>query len=498
MSKSYGELLANDAIDLELWPAEVHGILGENGAGKTTLMRVLYGLSSPDAGEIRLHGHPIAINSPSDAIAAGIGMVTQHFSLVRPMSVAENVVLGRTAGVRVDLARARRDVAQAAARFGIRVDPQARVGDLSLGEQQRVEILKALYRECRVLILDEPTAVLVPQEVDALFATLRRLVGDGMAVVFISHKLNEVLAITDRVTILRRGRVVGSVRTANTSERELAGLMVGRPMTGVSRVDLDGPQAATRTAVLQVDRLSARDSRGVSALRDISLEVRAAEIVGVAGVSGNGQSQLVAALTGMLRPSAGSIRVAGHDVAGRTPTDVMAAGVGRIPEDRHAAVIADMSVAYNLALEHLNEYSPRGLVDEARIRREASALIDRFAIKARPDDRVGTLSGGNIQKVLLARVLAREPRVLIVSQPTRGLDVGATEYVRQTLLEQRASGAAILLVSEDLDELIALSDRLVVMYEGRIVGEVAVDEADPDRLGLLMAGHVSDGEPTAA
>jgi simple sugar transport system ATP-binding protein len=498
VSKSYGELLANDAIDLELWPAEVHGILGENGAGKTTLMRVLYGLSSPDTGEIRVGGRPTAINSPSDAIAAGIGMVTQHFSLVGPMSVAENVVLGRTAGVRVDLARARRDVAQAAQRFGIRVDPQAQVGDLSLGEQQRVEILKALYRDCRVLILDEPTAVLVPQEVDALFDTLRRLVADGMAVVFISHKLNEVLAITDRVTILRRGKVVGSVRTADTSQRELAALMVGRPMTGVSRPDADGPRDAKRGAVLQIDRLSATDSRGAPALRGISLEVRAAEIVGVAGVSGNGQSELVEALTGMLRPSAGSIRVGGREVAGRPPAEVMAAGVGRIPEDRHAAVIADMSVAYNLALEHFDEYSPRGLVDESRIRREATALIDRFTIKARPDDRVGTLSGGNIQKVLLARVLAREPRLLIVSQPTRGLDVGATEYVRQTLLEQRASGAAILLVSEDLDELIALADRLVVMYEGRIVGAVVADDADPDRLGLLMAGHLGDGATAAA
>ncbi len=498
ITKSFGGLLANDAIDLELWPSEVHGILGENGAGKTTLMRVLYGLSSVDAGDIRVSGRPVAINSPSDAIAAGIGMVTQHFSLVGPMSVAENIVLGRTNGVRVDLKRATRDVAEAAARFGIRVDPQARVSDLSLGEQQRVEILKALYRECRVLILDEPTAVLVPQEVDALFETLRRLVADGMAVVFISHKLNEVLAITDRVTILRRGKVVGSVRTADTSERELAALMIGRPMTAVSRADGEGLEPTERSAVLQIDGLSATDSRGVSALRGISLAVRASEIVGVAGVSGNGQSELVDALTGMLRPSAGSIRVAGRDVTGRPPTEVMAAGVGRIPEDRHAAVIADMSVAYNLTLEHLDEYTRGGLVDEARMRREATALIDRFAIKARPDDRVGTLSGGNIQKVLLARVLSREPKLLIVSQPTRGLDVGATEYVRQTLLEQRSRGAAILLVSEDLDELIALADRLVVMYEGQIVGEVAADEADPDRLGLLMAGHVSNGEPAAA
>jgi len=275
--------------------------------------------------------------------------------------------------------------------------------------------------------------------------------------------------------------------------------MVGRPMTGVATTDLERfADKPDRSAVLEIDHLTATDSRGIQALRDISLEVHGGEILGVAGVSGNGQSELVDALTGMLRPTSGSIRVGGSEVAGRTPSEVMAAGVGRIPEDRQAAVIGEMSVAYNLALEHLDAYSPHGLVDDRRIRREANVLIDRFAIKARPEDRVGTLSGGNVQKVLLARVLSREPRALIVSQPTRGLDVGATEYVRKTLLEQRARGAAILVVSEDLDELIALSDRLVVMYEGRIVGEVAASEADPERLGLLMAGRVTEGPPADA
>jgi simple sugar transport system ATP-binding protein len=488
MTKHYGDLVANDQINLILWPGEIHGVLGENGAGKTTLMRVLYGLNTPDAGVVLVNGMPVTIRSPADAIAAGIGMVTQHFSLVGPMSVAENVILGRTAGFRVDLASARAQVAAAGARFSIRVDPGARVENLSLGEQQRVEILKALYRDCRVLILDEPTAVLVPQEVDALFETVRRLVADGLAVAFISHKLNEVLAITDRVTVLRRGRVEGSVLTSGTTERDLAAMMVGRPMLGVSRTASDELNAAVEP-VLRITNLSALGSHGLRAVHDVSLEVRGGEILGVAGVSGNGQTELAQTIAGMRRPTSGSITVSGREIGGRTPTQVMAAGVGRIPEDRHAAVVPEMSVAYNLVLEHLDDFRTHGLLDETRVRRHAAELIERFSIKARPDDVIRTLSGGNMQKVLLARVLSREPRFLVVSQPTRGLDVGATEYVRNTLLEQRARGAAILLISEDLDELIALADRLVVLYEGRIVGEVDAYEADPDRLGLLMSGH---------
>ena len=488
MTKRYGELLANDSIDLVLWPAEIHGVLGENGAGKTTLMRVLYGLNSPDSGEVVVKGKRVAIQSPADAINAGIGMVTQHFSLVGPMTVAENIVLGRTDSFRLDLEAARAKVREAAEKFHIVVDPAARVENLSVGEQQRTEILKALYRDCRVLILDEPTAVLVPQEVDALFATLRRLVADGMAVVFISHKLNEVLAITDRVTVLRRGRVAGSVPTSETTERELAAMMVGRPMLGVSRADSIEPEGAASPA-LRVEGLSAKARHGLPALHDVSFDVHPGEILGVAGVSGNGQPELAQTLSGMRAPTAGSITVGGREIAGATPTQVMAAGVGRIPEDRHAAVVGDMSVAYNLVLEHLDEYRRRGVLDEARIREHAAGLIARFDIKASPDDPIRSLSGGNMQKVLLARVLSREPRVLVVSQPTRGLDVGATEYVRATLLEQRARGAAILVISEDLDELLAIADRVVVMYEGRIVGEVGANEADPDRLGLLMAGR---------
>jgi simple sugar transport system ATP-binding protein len=449
-------------------------------------MRILYGLTGMDAGEVVIEGRPVTIGSPRDAIAAGIGMVTQHFSLVRPMSVAENVILGRARGMRLDLDGARASVVEASARYGINVDPDATVDHLSVGEQQRVEILKALARGCRVLILDEPTAVLVPHEVEALFETLRQLVAAGLSVVFISHKLAEVRAISDRVSVLRRGRMAGTV-SATTDERELARMMVGRPTFGVARAPADLPGRGQR--VLNVAGLSARGHHGLAALRDISLAVAAGEILGVAGVSGNGQSELVEVLSGMRRPTAGSVQVGGVELAGASPREVMAAGVGRIPEDRHASLVLELSVATNLVLERLDDFRRGGRLDEMSIRANAETLIERYAIRARPTDRVRTLSGGNIQKVLLARVLSRRPRVIVVSQPTRGLDVGATEYVRNELLGQRATGAAILLVSEDLDELLALSDRLVVLYEGRIVGELPAAGADPEHLGMLMAGR---------
>jgi len=487
ITKRFGDLVANRSVDFDVVGGEVHALLGENGAGKTTVMRIAYGLTHADSGAILVGGRHVPIRSPRDAIAAGIGMVTQHFSLVGPMTVAENLALGRSTGLRLDLAAARRRAAQAAERFGIRVDPDARVADLSVGEQQRVEILKALARDCRVLILDEPTAVLVPGEIEVLFATLRSLVGEGMSVVFISHKLAEVRAISTRVSVLRHGQMVGTVAGA-TDERELARMMVGRPMIGVERSaasEVPGEAAP----VLRIVDLRLDGPHGRPSLEDVSLDVRGGEILGVAGVSGNGQTELVAALSGMRRPVAGSVSVDGVDLTGADPRRMTAARVGRIPEDRHACLIPGLSVAYNLVMERLDDFRRGGRIDERAIQANADELIARFHIRASPDDPVATLSGGNIQKVLLARVLSRDPRVLVVSQPTRGLDVGATEYVRSQLLARRADGAAVLLVSEDLDELLALADRLIVLYEGRVVGEMAAGDADREQLGMLMAGR---------
>lgn len=515
--KSYGDLLVNDGVDLTLGAGEVHAVLGENGAGKTTLMRILFGLARPDAGVIRIAGQPVTIGSPADALARGIGMVTQHFSLVGPMTVTENILLSGAGLGLVDRRAARQRVIEAAERIGVRVDPDAQVADLSVGQQQRVEILKALARDCRVLILDEPTAVLVPQDVDALFASIRRLTDAGMGVLFISHKLREVSAISDRVSVLRRGRIVSTVPTAGASAAELAQLMVGRPTVGVRRADraaaacvddadlaaaraLSGPEltasavpgepTASLGPVLAVEevRLAGR-SRDV--LTGVSLEVQPGEIVGLAGVSGNGQTELVDVLCGLRSPTGGRVLVRSQDVTGAAPAEVMAAGLGRLTEDRHAAVVPQLSVEENLVLEDLPRFGRGGILDRTAIRRHAISLIDRFSIKAGPDDPVGSLSGGNMQKLLLARALAREPVALVAAQPTRGLDVGAAEFVHTELLKRRAAGGGVLLVSEDLEELLALADRIVVMFEGRLVGEVPAAEARPQELGLLMAGQAA-------
>ncbi len=507
--KAFGDLVATDDVDLTLAEGEVHALLGENGAGKTTLMRILFGLTRPDSGQILVHGKPVAIASPRDAIDAGIGMVTQHFSLVRTMTVTENVVMSTVGLGRVDLVAARTKVMEAADRFGVAIDPDARVSRLSVGEQQRVEILKSLYHDCRVLILDEPTAVLVPQDVDALFEAIRRLTGDGLGVLFISHKLHEVSAISNRVSVLRRGRIIDTVSAAGADRRQLAELMVGRPTIGVRRddtlpsetVDLDlaqvddVPDAARagsqpKGPVLEVRGLTVA-GRARPALDDVSLIVAPGEIVGVAGVSGNGQRELVDVLCGMTRPLSGQVFVAGEDVTGADPHRLVRSGLGRIHEDRHGVVVPELTVEQNLVFEELQRFRRGPLLDRRRIRAHAEDVIERFDIRAKPTDTVSSLSGGNMQKVLLARVLVREPAAIVVAQPTRGLDVGATEYVHRLLLERRAMGAGILLVSEDLEELLALSDRLIVLYEGCVVGALPVGAATPETLGLLMSGQAA-------
>ncbi len=488
ITKRFGPVTANRRVNFTLRRGEIHALLGENGAGKTTLMRILYGLYRPDEGEIFVEGRPASIHSPKDAIALGIGMVTQHFALVPTLTVAENVVLGFTPAFHLDRAEIERSVAQAAQRFEMEIDPTALVGHLSVGQRQRVEILKALYRNARVLILDEPTAVLTPQEVEALFETLRHLQQEGLSVVFISHKLAEVMNITDRVTVLRDGAVVDTVETARTTQTELARMMVGRESFGVRS---DAP-ASGGDPLLRIEALSATDDRGLPALRSITLTVRRGEILGIAGVGGNGQRELAEVLSGLRKPTGGRITVGDRDLTGASPADFNAAGVGRIPEDRHEGIVGDLSVAENLALEELPRFVRRGQLDRQAILAHAQQLIEQFQIKARPTDRARTLSGGNMQKLLLARVLSRHPNVVIAPQPTRGLDIGATDYVRAQLLAQRDRGAGVLLISEDLDEILALSDRIAVIYEGEIVGLLPAQEADVERLGLMMAGAVKE------
>ena len=485
--KRFGEVLANDHIDFNLFQGEIHALLGENGAGKTTLMRILYGLYHSDEGEITVNGKFSKILSPKDAIQMGIGMVTQHFTLVPTLSVAENLALGEESGFILNPVVIQKNVAEASQRFGIQVKPRALVRYLSVGEQQRVEILKALYHNARVLILDEPTAVLVPQEVEVLFEALERFRKDGLSVIFISHKLNEVMTVCDRITVLRDGRVVGTVEKTATTQTELACMMVGRENFGVSRQG----ERSQGEVMLKVENLGARDKKGLLALKQISFSVRAGEIFGIAGVSGNGQTELSQVLAGTLKPSGGKYWVGGKDMTRADPAQLSCAGVGRIAEDRHASLVGELTVAENIALEYLDEFVNNGVLDRTRIRKNADKLISEYQIKASADDRIRTLSGGNMQKVILARTLSRQPSVVIASQPTRGLDVGATDYVRGKLLEQRDRGAAVLLLSEDLDEIMALADRIAVIYEGQIMGIIPANEATKEQLGLMMSGTAS-------
>jgi general nucleoside transport system ATP-binding protein len=489
ITKQFGTLIANDAVNFDLRQGEVHALLGENGAGKTTLMRILYGLYRQDTGVIKVNNKIIDIHSPKDAIANRIGMVTQHFALVPSMSVAENIILGYSDLFVLNRSTIEKRVAEAAERFGLDIQPRALVRHLSVGQRQRVEILKALYRQARVLILDEPTAVLIPQEVDALFETLNKLKAEGLSVVFISHKLHEVTTITDRVTVLRDGKVVGSVNTGDVTQGQLASMMVGRESFGVKRQPSGNEKGLP---IYDVAELCARDDKGLPALKNISFSIHHGEILGIAGVGGNGQKELAETLCGVRSPTSGKVILEGKNITTKDPASLTRLGLGRIPEDRHEGMVGELSVRENLALEHLADFSYRGVLDHRAIRKYADEMIQQFQIKARSGDAVRTLSGGNMQKALLARVLSRQPKVVIAPQPTRGLDVGATDYVRQQLLEQRQRGAAVLLISEDLEEVLALADRIAVIYEGEIVGVLPASEATPERLGLLMCGAVKE------
>jgi simple sugar transport system ATP-binding protein len=507
LTKTFGSLVACDHVSLDVKPGEVHALLGENGAGKSTLMRCLFGLAKPDDGWVEIAGQRVTISSPGDAIRSGLGMVTQEFSLVGPMSVTENVLLARSSWGRLDVAGGRAAVAAAAERLGVEVDPDARVEDLSIGERQRVEILKALVGDCRLLILDEPTAVLTPQDSVALFTAVRRLVAQGMGVLLISHKLREVLDIANRISVLRHGRLTATVdlATEQVEPADLARLMVGAEAmaspefveaTGldVVRPHQDGlflktevDTGAHPVPVLAVKGLRV-DGEARPLLQIDHLEVGSGEIVGVAGVSGNGQSELGAVLCAIKTPAAGTISLGGKDVTALGPAARFEAGLGRILEDRRASIAPTLSVEHTLVLEDLDAFKRGPFLNRHRIRRHAHKAIERYAIKAAPADPVGTLSGGNMQKVLLARALSRRPRAIIASQPTRGLDVGACEFVHDQLKACAADGAGVLLISEDLDEILLLADTIVVLYEGRIAATLARDDADMATLGLLMAG----------
>jgi len=498
ITKRFGGLVANDQIDLVVQPGEIRALLGENGAGKTTLMNVLYGLMQPDQGEILLDDKPVHIRSPKDAISAGIGMVHQHFMLVPVFTVAENVTLGveRVRGLGLlDRRRTRRDVHELSERFGLQVNPDAYIEDLPVGVQQRVEIIKALLRDASVLVLDEPTAVLTPNESLDLFRIMRELRDGGRSIIFISHKLKEVQTIADNITIIRRGKVVGE-RPPSTTGSELAALMVGRSVQ--LRVSKD--EARPAQVRLEVRDLTVHDDRGGMAVSGVSFQVRGGEILGIAGVQGNGQTELCEALMG-LRPSTGSVLLEGHDIGDASTRDRLRAGIGYIPEDRQEdGLVGAFSVADNLVLDVYDRppYAAGIALNLGAIRAAADRLVSDYDVRTTSVlTTVGTLSGGNQQKVIVARELSRDNKLLLASQPTRGLDVGSIEFVHKQIVAQRDRGLAVVIVSSELDEIYALSDRIAVMYEGRIVGYCQPDIPEAE-LGLMMAGATAGEAAHAA
>jgi general nucleoside transport system ATP-binding protein len=498
ITKRFPGVVANDHVDFELRSGEVHALLGENGAGKSTLMNILYGLYHPDEGEIRLNGKPVGIDSPRAAIDLGIGMVHQHFMLIPVMTVAENIVLAMEPhrGPLLDEERADERVRDISERFGLAVTPEAQVGEITVAQQQRVEILKALYRGAEVLILDEPTAVLTPQEAQELFAVIRSLREEGKSIIFISHKLGEVLEIADRITVLRRGKTVETVQREGATEEGLARLMVGREVL----LRVEKPPTQPGEQLLVVEDLHVLDARGLEAVRGISLEVRAGEIVGIAGVDGNGQTELLDALTGLRHVAGGRVVVAGEDVTGASARDCIDSGMGHIPEDRQVrGLVLDFSLAENIALYDYREepVSRWGWLYPRRMIARAKKLLQEFDVRGGgPQTPAASLSGGNQQKVVVAREVSRNPRVLVAAQPTRGLDVGAIEFVHRRLVQERDEGRAILLVSFELDEILSLSDRILVLYEGRIVAEYAPDVSE-EELGFAMTGGRRERPPAA-
>ena len=490
ITKRFPGVLASDHVDFDVKSGEVHALLGENGAGKSTLMKILYGLYHPDEGEILLDGKPVTISSPTDSIDLGIGMIHQHFMLAETLTVAENVALGlpSSRGILTDLDRVSKRIIELADIYGLKIDPSAYIWQLSVGQQQRVEIIKALYRGAALLILDEPTAVLTPQEVDELFVIMHQMVKDGHGLIFISHKLHEVIEISNRVSVLRDGRKMGTRPISEVTKQDLANWMVGREVGFIP----DRGHAELGEVRLQLTNLSCGSDRGTPGLRDINLEIRSGEILGVAGVSGNGQRELAEAITGLRKVTAGKVILEGDEITNNQPGHITERMLSYIPEERmRDGMIKDFTVAENMILRehHKPPFSRSGFLNLKGIAAHTDELIKKFRVKTPSrDTHAKNLSGGNIQKIVLAREISRQPRAIIAAQPTRGLDIGATEYVREQLLEERRKGTAVMLISEDLDEILALSDRIAVMYEGQVMDIVPRDEATLERLGLLMAG----------
>ncbi len=491
ITKTFPGVVANDSINLEVCPGEIQALLGENGAGKTTLVNILYGLYRPDSGQLYLNGQPVTINSPEEAIARGIGMVHQHFMLVRPLTVTENVMLGLK-GFWPDRQAARERILDISRTYHLAVNPDARVSTLSVGIEQRVEIIKALYRGARLLILDEPTAVLTPQESASLFAVMRRLAQEGSAVIFITHKLDEVMAVSHRVTVLRDGRAIATLNTADTGQAELAQMMVGREITFRQQK----PPSTPGRAVLDIENLAATNDRGSPALRSLSLKVHAGEIVGLAGVEGNGQRELAETIAGLRQPQGGEIRINNRDTTHLPAGDLLHRNIAYIPEDRQREGLSlGFKLSENLIARSFRRrpFSVFGWLRHQPIRAYARQLIKRFDIRTPgPEIETGNLSGGNQQKAVVARELSQTPDLIIAAQPTRGLDVGATEFVESQLLAQRARGAAVLYISTELEKLLNLSDRIAVIHRGEIMGIVSPDQVTPETLGLMMTGTRKD------
>ena len=488
-------MVANDGIDLKVRRGAIHCLLGENGAGKTTLMRILYGLYQPDEGEILLGGKPIQISSPRVALTHHIGMVHQHFRLVPTLSVEENVVLGLDEGTGpfLNLRKTRKKIGKISEEYGLPIDPQAKVWQLTVGQQQRVEIIKALYRDAFILIMDEPTSVLTPQEVDQLFATLRTLVDDGLTIIFITHKLDEVMEISDQVTVLRQGKVVATLPTLQTDKPSLAKSMVGREV--VFRLEKSVVKRGER--LLQVDSVHALNDRGLPALRGVSLDLYGGEILGVAGVSGNGQTELAEILTGLRRATKGRVILSGKAITNRSAREITDLGIAHVPAERiRMGIVPALSIRENLLLKSYRHppFSRFCFLNRKESDANARRAMEDYQIAA-PSDETATklLSGGNIQRVVLARELSGDPRLIIAAHPTYGLDVGATEQVRQVLLKQRERGAAVLLISEDLEEIMTISDRILVLFNGEVMGIIDADGADVEQIGLMMAGTRHEG-----